>query len=183
MIITFSGPSSSGKTTIFEMLKVRYPEYYFISEISRDLWEYKWKFRHDKDLSDLVENGDISKCMDWNRDNLVEFKGRLNYYVQFSDIVTIFDRGPIDGLIYTILFSPEKTNIFFDLVNLALDINKMIDKTIVFEAIPNFDDDNFRTKYQRELEIKLFKNFKFDYFIPYTDKESRFNMVRDIILS
>lgn len=176
MIITFSGPANSGKTTVWEALKATYPGFVFVGEIVRELWAEKWVYEKYETLESLFIDGGPKVCLLWEYDIIQKLSNYVNSYKGTCKTV-FFDRGPLDVLVYTILHAAHDSDLFEVCVELCLDMARSIDVSFMFEPVPVFNDDGFRVAHKRDLEIGLFKQLNTTHRVPFMPVKERVNFI------
>jgi len=168
MIISISGPSCTGKTTLFQHLqdpirdlcKSAKKKLVSIEEGVKDLWECKWSSLY-KSLDDLVLSSDF---LDWQYDVLNKYILEMHEYNPARDVV-LTDRCELDVLVYSIM----ATKIDRDrLSQICEDCNKVRvlsshQGRLLFltcadpSRVVEFDGVRSVASYDRDLEIRLFE--------------------------
>ena len=105
MVISFSGPQSSGKTTLLNILKEKNPSFNFVPEVTR-LVKNKYKVKINEDGNDKTQT-------------LIMYEHIMNLIRSKQHHVNIFDRCILDGLIYT-------TYLFYNQKSISDDVMKDI---------------------------------------------------------
>lgn len=93
MLISFSGPQSSGKSTLLNLMQELSPAWNFIPEITRLV-------KREYDLPINESGGDITQTM-------IMGEHLRNAYIK-RDSVTILDRCSLDGIVYTHWLSDKR---------------------------------------------------------------------------
>ena len=161
MIISISGPSSAGKTTLINELRTQIHNCYIQDETFRI-------FVKDKNIN----FNDAEEAFNFQVD-LLSFTKKLyltNIYYQQDNLI-IMDRCALDSVVYMFLHyyrlpynkQIKYANIFLQCISDSLELTKQVDK--IFLALPkdeSIEDDGIRPdiyQYMRNEEIFLFKSF------------------------
>lgn len=163
-IITISGPSSTGKTTLLNILKEKLPNVHFYDEFIRIFIQ-----ENNIDLTN-IEN-DPKQLFDFQIQLCIYTQDKF-YEIMHRREISIIDRSSLDCIVYLLLNYANLNNQdklrYCDLlhkyitkmntINQFIDINYMTQVDINKSYLP--ENDNFRlTPYisQRALEIELFQ--------------------------
>ena len=167
MLISITGPSSSGKTTLINKLKIILPEIYsqykfeFIDEQFREYIR-----EHNINVEDIFNDSDTAFLFEVTLlDDYSQPDNQADYI--------IMDRSPIDNLVYMTLhyyqLSNEDQNRYAILLDEAKKKCKDVMKNIkVYMCLPDNkeiqQDDERPTIYEvlRQDEIFLFKNLQYE---------------------
>lgn len=132
MVISFSGPQSSGKTTLLNILKEKNPNINFVPEVTR-LVKKKYKCKINEDGNDKTQS-------------IIMYEHIINLIRSQDHDVNIFDRCLLDGLIYTTYLFYEQKSISKAVVDDVLDVfsNYISSYDVIFytepEDVPLVDD-------------------------------------------
>lgn len=151
LIISISGPSSTGKSTLFNKLKKIYPQYTYIEESFRQ----------------VVKNKQIN-LDDPEQGFLFQYE-LLKYLRPVTNTMCIMDRCGYDHIIYTLLHFLRLNEIlqckyvplYIQIIIKCRQLLKNINYIFLTQATNNIEDDNIRpTIYNilRDQEINLFSS-------------------------
>lgn len=153
MVISFSGPQSSGKTTLLNILKEKNPEINFVPEVTR-LIKKKYKAKINEEGNDKTQT-------------LIMYEHIINLIRSQDHDVNIFDRCLLDGLIYTVYLYYEQKSISDEVMRDVLDVysNYISSYNVIFytepEDVPLVDDgersadDKFRKNITELFELAI----------------------------
>jgi predicted ATPase len=170
MRICVSGPQCTGKTTFIKDFIQEWPSYKTTTGTYRDVITAE-----NLDHSSVTTEVTQTKILDWMINEQKKYTTRDN---------VIFDRGPIDNLVYTMWAAGQglvSENFFQKSVKRIRNSLKYVDLIIIIPADGSviMENDNFRDtdiQYQKDInDIFLFledqykNNFESDIFFPYND--------------
>ena len=155
MKIVFTGAPSSGKTTVFDILKnEKYCGFEYINEQVREISHFWDMDDEDKQYTAFRFQENIEK-------------GKENF---------ISDRSAIDVYIYSIITKIENEVLLTDVYNHS----KKYDLIIFFSPVSNFVPDGFRTDTQKEFNDEFENQFRGDNRIYYVKGKSINGRVKEI---
>ncbi len=125
MVISFSGPQSSGKTTLLNILKEKNPNINFVPEVTR-LVKKKYKVKINEGGNDKTQT-------------LIMYEHIMNLIRSKKHYVNIFDRCILDGLIYTTYLFYNQKSISNDVMKDIIEIyeNYITSYDIIFYTEPD----------------------------------------------
>lgn len=153
MVISFSGPQSSGKTTLLNILKEKNPAFNFVPEVTR-LVKKKYKAKINEAGNDKTQS-------------LIMYEHIINLIRSQYHDVNIFDRCLLDGLVYTTYLYYVQKSISKEVMRDVLDgfSNYISSYDVIFytepEDVPLVDDgersadDKFRKNITELFELAI----------------------------
>lgn len=172
MIISISGPQSTGKTTLLNKLKEQFPMYKFIDETFRKQFNGKQLNLDHAETAFLL-------MYDFCNNNYIESVNKNQ--------ICIMDRCGFDNIVYlTLHFMRLSDNLkkeyitkYAECVMYCKSLLGKVDHIFLTQSINNLiQDDNFRPKIYHQLfdqEIKLFNSLISLIDMPYTVLKSDVN--------
>lgn len=195
MVISISGPSSTGKTTTVNKILSQktlggFDNIVVITETIRDLWAKEFS-NYVSDVETMLNDKELT--MKWTKAVSVEISNHIEKELSNIDLdknLVVLDRCCLDHFVYTIT-NTMKFGITMDVLSTVLENFTRVDEKIdlmFYTEIPEndyFEDDGIRPlnlKDNRKMENNFFKLlfYKSAIKLPY-DIEQRIKVIDDSI--